>query len=98
MHPDWARQLRDQCVATGVPFLFKQWGEWCPATAAYGVVGHAMPDTGEKFTWIGWDGHTDNPSARRLLAPVMAIAKMGKIVAGRLLDGVEHSAFPEIRR
>jgi Bacteriophage protein gp37 len=28
MHPDWARSLRDQCVAAGVPFLFKQWGEW----------------------------------------------------------------------
>ena len=27
MHPDWARSLRDQCVAAGVPFLFKQWGE-----------------------------------------------------------------------
>jgi len=24
MHPDWARSLRDQCVAAGVPFLFKQ--------------------------------------------------------------------------
>lgn len=30
MHPDWARQLRDQCQAAGVPFLFKQWGEWMP--------------------------------------------------------------------
>lgn len=28
MHPDWARSLRDQCQAAGVPFLFKQWGEW----------------------------------------------------------------------
>jgi len=28
MHPDWARSLRDQCEAAGVPFLFKQWGEW----------------------------------------------------------------------
>lgn len=28
MHPDWARSLRDQCAAVGVPFLFKQWGEW----------------------------------------------------------------------
>jgi protein gp37 len=26
MHPDWARGLRDQCVAAGVPFFFKQWG------------------------------------------------------------------------
>lgn len=30
MHPDWARSLRDQCAAAGVPFLFKQWGEWGP--------------------------------------------------------------------
>jgi protein gp37 len=30
MHPDWARSLRDQCQAAGVPFLFKQWGEWMP--------------------------------------------------------------------
>ena len=30
MHPDWARSLRDQCAAAGVPFFFKQWGEWLP--------------------------------------------------------------------
>lgn len=28
MHPAWARSLRDQCAAAGVPFLFKQWGAW----------------------------------------------------------------------
>lgn len=28
MHPDWARSLRDQCAEAGVPFLFKQWGEF----------------------------------------------------------------------
>lgn len=28
MHPRWARTIRDQCVAAGVPFFFKQWGEW----------------------------------------------------------------------
>ena len=30
MHPDWARSLRDQCQAAGVPFFFKQWGGWAP--------------------------------------------------------------------
>jgi protein gp37 len=30
MNPDWARSLRDQCAAAGVPFHFKQWGEWGP--------------------------------------------------------------------
>ena len=30
MHPEWARSLRDQCEAAGVPFLFKQYGDWKP--------------------------------------------------------------------
>lgn len=25
-----ARSVRDQCQAVGVPFFFKQWGEWSP--------------------------------------------------------------------
>ncbi len=24
--PDWVRSIRDQCIAAGVPFFFKQWG------------------------------------------------------------------------
>jgi protein gp37 len=28
MHPDWPRSLRDQCQEAGVPFFFKQWGEY----------------------------------------------------------------------
>lgn len=34
MHRDWARSLRDQCTRAGVPFLFKQWGEWAPHDVA----------------------------------------------------------------
>ncbi len=30
MNPAWAKLLRDQCVASGVPFHFKQWGHWSP--------------------------------------------------------------------
>ena len=26
MELEWARSVRDQCVAAGVPFFFKQWG------------------------------------------------------------------------
>ncbi len=28
MHPDWVRKVRDNCLQTGTPFFFKQWGEW----------------------------------------------------------------------
>lgn len=27
-HANWLRSLRDQCIASDVPFHFKQWGEW----------------------------------------------------------------------
>lgn len=30
INPDWVRAIRDQCQAAGVPFFFKQWGEWGP--------------------------------------------------------------------
>jgi protein gp37 len=33
MHPDWVISVRDQCVKAGVPFFFKQWGNWTPAPA-----------------------------------------------------------------
>jgi protein gp37 len=33
MNPDWVRSIRDQCVAAGVPFFFKQWGEYAPTFA-----------------------------------------------------------------
>lgn len=32
MHPAWVREVRDQCQAAGVPFFFKQWGEWAPGS------------------------------------------------------------------
>jgi protein gp37 len=56
MSPDWARALRDQCAAAGVPFLLKQWGEWIPMLGqAEGV------PVGKKTTtpdgWVmGWAG------------------------------------------
>lgn len=39
VHPDWLRTLRDQCAAVGVPFFFKQWGEWAPREIALKVYG-----------------------------------------------------------
>ena len=28
LHPDMVWGLMDQCVSVGIPFFFKQWGEW----------------------------------------------------------------------
>lgn len=48
MHPDWVRSLRDQCAAAGVPFLFKQWGEWSPWTGGE----HPPAQEEHPFGWI----------------------------------------------
>lgn len=56
MHPDWARTLRDQCQAAGVPFLFKQWGEY--AVEHESSIGGAMKRVGKKAAGRELDGRT----------------------------------------
>jgi protein gp37 len=43
MHPDWPRALRDQCAAAGVPFFFKQHGEWLWTGDDNGEIPFARP-------------------------------------------------------
>ena len=82
MHPGWARSLRDQCAAAGVPFLFKQWGEYLPAEEgeppryfrdAFGRVPEIWPK--------------DMPGVHTLF-------RVGKKRAGRMLDGLLHNDYP----
>ncbi|YBW39306.1 phage Gp37/Gp68 family protein [Nitrobacter sp. TKz-YC01] len=100
MHPDWARSLRDQCAAAGVPFFFKQWGEWEPATEDRGHADGSMDRSGAR--WVHLDGLMNGPSWHRAdhrsdTSP-FAMMRVGKKAAGRLLDGVEHNAMPEAVR
>ena len=78
MHPDWARDIRDQCVAVGVPFLFKQWGEWKP-----GIV-RDLYNPITAFTYRDKQGVFPNGQEMR---------KVGKHAAGRLLDGRTWDQF-----
>lgn len=59
MYPNWARSLRDQCAAAGVPFLFKQWGEWGP--------NWYNDDSGQKIEGSEWMDRMGKKSAGRLL-------------------------------
>lgn len=81
-HPDWVRSIRDQCVAAGVPFFFKQWGEWLP-------VDHLL--AGELRQW----GPQIN-SQEAISGTKPTHVKVGKKYAGNLLDGVKWSQFPEV--
>lgn len=91
MHPDWARSLRDQCNEAGVPFFFKQWGEWHP---------HAQHDGGacELREWQLLPLSGELPKSRDDLAEAVDMCRVGKRAAGRLLDGREWNEFPEVRK
>lgn len=78
MHPDWVRSLRDQCEATGVPFLFKQWGEFLPDGQ--------VDNNGDEWVPVG--------TRQRSVANNGGFNRIGKKHSGRLLDGVLHDGFP----
>lgn len=79
MHPDWARSLRNQCQDAGVPFLFKQWGEWSPGYAEHGNdLSYDTIVDAKQHEWP--EGH--------------CAFRVGKKAAGRLLDGREWNEVP----
>jgi protein gp37 len=60
MRPEWARGVRDQCVAAEVPFFFKQWG-------AFDEAGHRRSKmvTGRNLDGRLWDGLPNHRPATR---------------------------------
>jgi protein gp37 len=58
MHPDWARSIRDQCVAAGVPFFFKQWGEFKPSSFIHEHSPAGYVRVGKKNAGRALDGRT----------------------------------------
>jgi protein gp37 len=50
MHPEWLRSVRDDCAAAGVPFNFKQWGEWLPQYQERNPEAR-LPNTCVKHVW-----------------------------------------------
>jgi protein gp37 len=62
--PVWFRSLRDQCVRAGVPFFFKQWGEF--ATDPDAGFGESLTRMGKKAAGNLLDGR------RHLAVPVIS--------------------------
>lgn len=99
MHPWWVMNLRDQCVALSVPFLFKQWGEWVQVAHCEELQGDGLytPDcTGYRYqrTFCSLDGARFSDCR---VAPdgVVTLDRCGKRIAGRLLNGREWNEFPQ---
>ena len=89
MHPDWAESIRYQCVTAGVPFFFKQWGEW--ATVATKKQAEAVgPRRTARERWLNYEGGHGFHGDR-----VVLVRKVGKHAAGRVLGGREWNEAPD---
>lgn len=87
MHPDWARDIRDQCSAANVPFFFKQWGEWCPRGTGYATV-EDVPRI--RLTINGGDGQQLEATGGH----DVWMNKAGHSKTGRFLDGAIYNETP----
>lgn len=104
MHPEWVRSLRDQCQAAGVPFLFKQWGEWCPADPGEGPRGGCdcagiLPDGDVTKYSEGYVAPFDSGERLRQFGGVRLdgrtlMFRAGKRAAGRMLDERTWDEYP----
>ena len=76
-HPDWFRSLRDQCAKAGVPFFFKQWGEWGEPTDDLGRLDWPYHKDYDRTHWFdartcarpietGWDDKYHHGYSRAL--------------------------------
>ncbi len=83
MHPDHAYTLRDQCLAAGVPFFFKQWGEWVPR--------RELPD---EFVELASTPTLTLADLADVFAPGYEMLRAGKKPAGRLLGRREWNEVP----
>ncbi len=91
MHPAWPRDLRDQCVAAGIPFFFKQWGEYRGTDDDFTLAGlsdHLPVRTVDDGGRLHFGGHPTDFDAWT------TIARIGKKRAGRMLDGREWNEVP----
>jgi protein gp37 len=87
MHPSWARGVRDQCVAAGVPFFFKQWGQW--REIDYDRESPPGDRDGERYLNVagGHGFHGDQ---------VVRIRRSTKHATGRELDGRTWDEYPAV--
>jgi len=94
MHPEWVRSVRDQCAAAGVPFFFKQWGEWAIRDSSIhgGIPNNPIIRLGEN----GLD--TRDLANCSNAGEEIYMQRVGSKKTGRHLDGRTHDDLPWVQK
>lgn len=93
MHPAWLRDIRDQCIATGTAFFFKQWGSWQLVDDSQIGADDDRPrsNSAQRPHQVSLDGSYTNTGPFK---PGDAIMVRARPRAGRTLDGRTFDQFP----
>jgi len=86
-HPDWVRSLRDQAKAAGIPFCFKQWGEWAVIEKGLSKKGDITLANYGPYPNIFWHHERPVRISTHVSADCVVMRRVGKKNAGRYLDG-----------
>lgn len=107
-HPQWHRDTRDWCESNGIPFFYKQTGDWADY-AQLPERANSWERTGDGKGRVFWQTYHPEMSRTDLYGgrsfetkwpfcsepdswPCMV--RVGKKLAGALLDGVAHKEMP----
>lgn len=84
MDPAWVRHLRDRCLASGIPFFFKQWGAFAPV--------EEVPDA--RGPMVVMAPRSVGAPGGGIDRPVVRLRHVGKKRAGRMLEGRTWDQYP----
>ena len=109
MHPKWVHLLRNQCKDAGVPFFFKQWGEFYTKaidSTTGGRIFTMYENKADRKNIHDWSGGSiavdmegrifrQEDALINAVFPVAVMHKMKRKEAGHLIDGREFREIPE---
>ena len=103
IHHQWARDVRDQCQEAGVPYFFKQWGEYAPfeaiGAASWSKVVRRSSDRTRRVGVVKNEKGDEMFEGRPIQIDGRigaSLLRVGTKASGAMLDGREWREFPNV--
>lgn len=90
LHPDWVRQVRDDCTASQIAFFFDSWGEWVPRNERLANGELCLPSDASQLRWTCLEAgkYANTTCSGKPSTPTQRVymQRVGSDIAGAWLD------------